>query len=186
MPGPSSHPAPLTASVTSVHSGVMRRRLVHLLPLVLAVSLCACKQGEGRIPDKSGDVPQRLVDLGRDLEGVVAGDKQAVTDLTDDLLVFTEEPEGMNAIRAMSATVTPMLVKRSMNGDTLARLANLLWLTVAARDFSERQIDTLKDEMRDLLLSIGITQQDANLAAGWVGNVQKAVTLRSRRWYERY
>jgi hypothetical protein len=40
--------------------------------------------------------------------------------------------------------------------------------------------------MRDLLMSIGVSQQDANLAAGWVGNVQKAVTLRSRRWYERY
>jgi hypothetical protein len=44
----------------------------------------------------------------------------------------------------------------------------------------------LKDDMRELLTSIGVSQQDANLAAGWVGNVQKAVTQRSRRWYERY
>jgi hypothetical protein len=47
-------------------------------------------------------------------------------------------------------------------------------------------VDALKDEMRNTLLAIGVTQPDANLAAGRVGEVQKAVTLRERRWYERY
>jgi len=40
--------------------------------------------------------------------------------------------------------------------------------------------------MRNTLLAVGVTQPDANLAAGRVGDVQNAVTLRTRRWYERY
>jgi hypothetical protein len=44
----------------------------------------------------------------------------------------------------------------------------------------------LKDEMRNTLLSVGVTQPDANLAAGRVGDLQITVTLRKRRWYERY
>jgi len=154
--------------------------------LVLAAAGAGCRQGDGDMPPKTGDVPQRLVDLGRDLSGVAAGDMQAVTDLTDDLLVFTEEPEAMTATRAMSTTISGLLVKRTLSEETQSRLATLLWTTVAAQQFSERQTDALKDDMRELLVSIGISQQDANLAAGWVGNVQKAVTLRSRRWYERY
>jgi hypothetical protein len=79
-----------------------------------------------------------------------------------------------------------MLVNRSLDADARTRLTTLLWMTVAAREFSERQVDKLKDDMRELLMSIGVSQLDANLVAGWVGNVQKAVTLRNRRWYERY
>ena len=63
----------------------------------------------------------------------------------------------------------------------------MLWTAVAARELSERQVDALKDDMRNTLLtSVGVTQPDANLAAGRVGDVQNAVTLRTRRWYERY
>jgi hypothetical protein len=40
--------------------------------------------------------------------------------------------------------------------------------------------------MRNVLTSVGLTQTDANLVAGRVGDVQKAVTQRTRHWYERY
>jgi len=164
----------------------MRPRLAYILPVVLGAALVACRQPDGEMPPRSGDVPQRLVDLGRDLEGVAAGDKQATTDLTDDLLVFTEEPDGMASTRAMTAKIGPMLTNRTLNADTVTRLSTLLWTTVAAREFSERQVDKLKDDTRELFVSIGVAQLDANHAAECVGTVQKAVTLRNRRWYERY
>lgn len=160
--------------------------MVSVLPLIMAISVIGCRQGDGEMPPKTGDVPQRLVDLGRDIDNVVSGNAQAVVELTDDLIVFTEEPEGVTAVRALSSTLCPMLVNRSLDADARTRLTTLLWMTVAAREFSERQVDKLKDDMRELLMSIGVSQLDANLVAGWVGNVQKAVTLRNRRWYERY
>lgn len=164
----------------------MRRRIAHACVLAAAMSLGGCRQGNGDLPTKSADIPNRLTDLKRDLESVVNGDTQAVQDLTDDLVVFTEEPEGIAATRALSATVSPLLIKRPMNDEALTHMATLLWTTVAAQQLSERQVDALKDDMRGLLSSLGVSQADANLAAGRVGDVQKAVTLRTRRWYERY
>jgi hypothetical protein len=160
--------------------------MVFTLVLIAAVGAGACKQGDGPMPVKGGDVPNRLGDLKRDLESVVGGDHEAVQDLTDDLLVFTDEPEGQMMTKAMSTTVCSMLVKRPVNDETQTKIVNLLWTAVAARELSERQVDALKDDVRNTLLSVGVSQPDANLAAGRVGEVQKAVTLRTRRWYERY
>ena len=156
--------------------------------VAMAAAICAggCKQGDGSLPPKTGDVPNRISDLKRDLETLVAGDQTAVKDLSDDLGVFTEEPDGHIAIRALSNTVGPMLLMKQVNDDALTRIATVMWTAAAGRDLSERQVDGLKDEMRNVLTSLGVSQPDANLAAGRVGDVQKAVTYRTRRWYERY
>jgi hypothetical protein len=162
------------------------RATVCALVLITAVSAGACKQGDGPLPGKTGDVPNRLGDLKRDLEAVVGGDQRAIDDFSDDLRVFTEEPEGQAAIKAMTMTVCSMLVKRPVNDEAQTKIVNLLFTAAAARELSERQVDALKDDVRNTLLSVGVTQPDANLAAGRVGDVQKAVTLRTRRWFERY
>jgi hypothetical protein len=73
-----------------------------------------------------------------------------------------------------------------VNDEMQTKIVSLMWTAVAARDLSERQMDALKDDVRNTLLAVGVTQPDANLAAGRVGEVQKAVTLRTRRWYQRY
>ena len=146
----------------------------------------SCRQTDGTPPTPSGETPQRLVDLGRDLENVAAGDAQAPQELTDDLLVYVEEPAGAEQARKMAATISVTLKQRTLNAETSKQLATLLWTSVAARDFSERQIDALSNDVRGLLISIGVSQQDANAAAGSVGTVQKTLTRRARRWYERY
>jgi hypothetical protein len=160
--------------------------MLSALVVVAALGAGGCKQGDGPVPAKTNDVPNRLGDLQRDLAAVVGGEQQAIQDLTDDLLVFTDEPEGKNATKALAMTVCSMLVKRSVNDEAQTKIVNLLWTSVASRELSERQIDALKDDMRNTLLAVGVTQPDANLAAGRVGDVQNAVTLRTRRWYERY
>ena len=162
------------------------RGIVYALVLAAAFSAGACKQGDGPLPAKTGDVPNRILDLKRDLETVIAGDQTAVKDLTDDLSVFTEEPEGQTAIRALSNTVCSMLVNRAPTDEALTRIVTILWTAAAANELSERQVDALKDDMRTVLTSVGVSQPDANLAAGRVGDVQNAVRLRTRRWYERY
>lgn len=160
--------------------------MLSALVLIAALGTGACKQGDGPMPAKVDDVPNRLGDLQRDLAAVVGGEHQAVQDLTDDLLVFTDEPEGQTAAKALATTVCSMLVSRKVSDETQKKIVDLLWTSVAARELSERQVDALKDDMRNTLLSAGVTQPDANLAAGRVGDVQNAVTLRTRRWYERY
>ena len=162
------------------------RVMLSALVLIAALGAAGCKQGDGALPAKTNDVPNRLGDLQRDLAAVVGGEQQAIQDLSDDLLVFTDEPEGQKATKALAMTVSTMLVKRPVNDETQAKIVNLMWTAVAARELSERQVDGLKDDLRNTLLGVGVTQPDANLAAGRVGDVQNAVTLRTRRWYERY
>ena len=162
------------------------RVMLSALVFVAALGAAGCKQGDGAPPAKNADVPNRLGDLQRDLAAVVGGEQQAIQDLSDDLLVFTDEPEGQKATRVLANTVCTMLVKRPGTDETQAKIVSLLWTAVAARELSERQVDGLKDELRNTLLAVGVTQPDANLAAGRVGDVQNAVTLRTRRWYERY
>src|SRR4030095_8464155 len=85
------------------------------LVLAMAVGAAACKQGDGPLPEKSGDVPNRLDDLHRDLRAIIGGDQRAIQDLSDDLVVFTEEPEGQAAAKTMAMTVCSMLVNRALN-----------------------------------------------------------------------
>jgi hypothetical protein len=160
--------------------------MLSALVLVTMLGAVACKQGDGQLPAKTNEVPNRLGDLKRDLEAIIGGEQQAVQDLADDLLVFTDEPEGRTATKALAVTVSSMLVNRTINEETQTKVVDLMWTAVAARELSERQVDALKDDMRNTLLAAGVTQPDANLAAGRVGDVQNAVTLRTRRWYERY
>ena len=122
----------------------------------------------------------------RDLESVGAGETDGAKDLADDLAVFAEEPEGAAAARTLAGSVSVVLVKRTLNEEALKQLSTVLWKSVGSRELSERQVDALKDDMRGTLISIGVAQSDANAVADRVGLTQKAVTYRTRRWYERY
>ena len=110
------------------------RGIVYALVLAAALSAGGCKQGDGPLPAKTGDVPNRISDLKRDLEAVAAGDQTAAQDLTDDLNVFSEEPEGQMAIRALSNTVCSMLVNRALNDEAMTRIVTVMWTAAAARD----------------------------------------------------
>ena len=57
------------------------------------------------------------------------------------------------------------------------RLAHNLWLSVAAREMSERQIETLQNDVQALLI-VGVAEEGAQQVAAQVGEVQSAVTLR--------
>ena len=64
-------------------------------------------------------------------------------------------------------------------------VAHTAWVAVAARQLSEQQIENLKNEMKSELLALGVNEQQAQSTADQVAVVQKAVTARQRRWYER-
>ena len=138
------------------------------------------------MPQETGDVPNRLHDLQRDLESVAAGEADGAKDLADDLAVFAGDSNGVSAARTLAGSTSVVILKRSLNADALKQLSTILWKAIASRELSERQVDALKDDMRGVLISIGVAQADANVVADRVGQTQKTVTLRTRRWYQRY
>jgi outer membrane murein-binding lipoprotein Lpp len=162
------------------------RRALCAAALSAACAVAGCRQSDGAWPAEKDDVPNRLHDLQRDIESVAGGEADAPKDLADDLAVFTADPEGVAASRTLAGSVSVVLVKRKLTEDSLKQLATILWKAVGAHELSERQVDALKDDMRGTLISIGVAQSDANAVADRVGQTQKAVTQRTRRWYERY
>jgi hypothetical protein len=162
------------------------RRVSCALLLAAACVVAGCRQSDGALPQETGDVPNRLHDLQRDLESVAAGEAEGPKDLADDLAVFAGDPDGVAAARTLAGSTSVVLLKRSINEDALKQLSTILWKAIASRELSERQVDVLKDDMRGVLISIGVAQADANAVAERVGQTQKTVTLRTRRWYQRY
>ena len=148
--------------------------------------MAGCRQSDGAWPVEKNEVPNRLHDLQRDLESVAGGEADGPKDLADDLAVFADAPEGATAARTLAGSVSVVLVKRKVTEDGLKQLATILWKAVGSRELSERQVDALKDDMRGTLIAMGVMQSDANAVADRVGQTQKAVTQRTRRWYERY
>lgn len=71
-----------------------------------------------------------------------------------------------------------------MTEQAAQRLTHNLWLSVAARDISERQVESLQNDTQSLLVSVGVAEVRAQEVATQVGEVQRAVTDRPRRWYE--
>jgi hypothetical protein len=162
------------------------RRFLSVALLSAACVAAGCRQPDGTWPTESGDTPNRLHDLMRDLQSVAAGEADAPKDLADDLAVFAENPAGASAARNLADGISNAIRKRNASEDACKQLASILWKAVAARNISVRQADGLKDDMRGVLTSIGVAQADANAAADRIDQTQKAVNVRPRKWYERY
>lgn len=142
---------------------------------------------DGPMPTPSGDVNNRLDDLRRDLGDVVAGHPEAKKDFIDDLLVFIdveEKPDAVPAINELARQITDAAVAVQLKEAAAPPLLKQVWLTLAARDLSEKQITQLQADMKATLQSLKIGDPAATAIANQVGTVQKTVTDRSRRWYE--
>ena len=58
--------------------------------VVLGLALTACRQADGALPPATGDVPNELGDISRDLWNVANGSPQGVEDLASDLRHYAE------------------------------------------------------------------------------------------------
>ena len=154
--------------------------------LILVVSLGAagCRQADGPMPVPEGEVPNRLVDISRDLMSVSRGDTQARKDLADDLRVFVSRKEAVPAADELARRTSAVVDGRTLDDQNAERLAHHLWTAAAAREMSQRQVESLQNDLHALLVSFGVPEDNAVNVASQAGEVQKLVTSRERRWYE--
>ena len=163
----------------------MRPLAYALLIVTLTVFLGGCRQADGPVPTPNQTYQEELVDVARDLQNVASGrDPNGPTDLADDLRKYTEKPTAKPLVDELSARTAKALQGRDLADQDAQRLAHDLWVSVYAKDLSERQIETLQNDMQALLVSIGVAEETAQQVAAQVGEVQGSVTLRPRRWYE--
>ena len=174
----------MTLPSSSVTLMGMSSRLIRTAACAfLLASLTACSQSDGPLPTATGDVPNRLGDLAKDLQNVAGGDKEAPKDLADDLAVFVM-PAAEPAARDLATKTATALIATKLTQPASQKIANQLWVAVAATQFSDKQRQSLQDDTKADLVAAGATQANAQASADAIGNVQKLVNKRKRRWYE--
>lgn len=165
----------------------MRSRAVPPLCLAAALWLGGCRQADGPSPDAGGEVPNRLEDISKDLGNIAAGHAGAGQDLADDLAVFVDaqqKPDAAPLITELARQIASALPKTTLAENRGLRLARQLWLTVASRELSEKQVETLQSDVRAALVGVGVPEPRARTIAAHAGTVHNQVSDRKRRWYE--
>ena len=165
----------------------MSSRLAAAVSVAVALAAAGCRMADGPLPAPTSEDQNRLDDLRRDLGNVVAGHAEAKQDFLDDLMVFHKagtKPEAPPAITELARLVTDAAVAGQVKEAAAAPLLQQVWTAMVARELSERQITTLQSETKTTATGLGIPEPAAQALSNQIGTVQKAVTNRSRRWYE--
>jgi hypothetical protein len=163
----------------------MRSLVCGLLVVIATITSAACRQADGPMPTPSETYKEELVDVARDLQNVATGrDPQGPSDLAADLRKYTDKPAARTLVDELSARTAKAISGRELGDQDAQRLAHNLWVSVYAKDLSERQIESLQNDMQAHLISLGVGEEAAQQVAAQVGEVQSSVTLRPRRWYE--
>ncbi len=137
------------------------------------------------MPTPNKIIQEELLDVVNDLQNVGSGrDPQAPRDLADDLRKYARKQSAEPAVDELSLRVTKAISGIALDEQAAQRLTHMLWLSAEARELSERQVEILQNDVQSMLVSVGVTQENAQLVAAQVGDVQIAVTQRPRRWYE--
>jgi hypothetical protein len=154
--------------------------------LILAVLISGCRQADGPTPEATESVANELGDISRDLQNVAYQNSTGVQDLTEDISHYAQGTNGGEAAaQELARRLGQALTGKMFKVAQAMPVAHTAWLTVAARQLSEQQIENLKSEMKSELIALGVDEQQAQSVADQVGVVQQAVTARHRRWYER-
>jgi hypothetical protein len=164
----------------------MKRGTV-IVVLVTGLAVAGCRQADAPLPAMDESVTNRLSDLTRNLQNISANHQEAVGDLADDLKVFVEEnrtPQAPPAIDGLAQSVAQAISGKPFDEATMSALSRQLWLTVASRELSDKQTDTLQADVRAATIGVGASPESAGAVAAQAVAVQRTLNSRQRLWYE--
>ena len=137
------------------------------------------------MPESTATTPNELGDISRDLQNLATGDPSGPKDLADDIGHYAEGTNGGETAAAeLARRLGVALTGKTFKLAQAMPVAHTTWVAVAGRQMSEKQIENLQTEMKSELMTLGVSEQQAQSVADQVGVVQQAVTARHRRWYE--
>jgi hypothetical protein len=161
------------------------RKIAYACVFAAALHVAACRQADGPLPETTPETPNELGDISRDLQNLASGEPDGPKDLADDITDYAQgDKEGEVAAAELARRLGQALTGKSFKLAQAMPVAHTCWVSVAGRQLSEKQIDDLKNEMKQELMALGVNEQQAQAVADQVGVVQQAVTARHRRWYE--
>ena len=161
------------------------RQIAYAFVFAAVLHLAACRQADGPMPETTPDTANELGDISRDLQNLASGKPDGPQDLANDISHYADgDKDGEAAAAELARRLGEALTGKSFKLTQAMPVAHSCWVTVAARQLSEKQLDNLKNEMKQELIALVANEQQAQGVADQVGVVQQAVTARHRRWYE--
>ena len=153
------------------------------LSLVAVLLLAAaCRQQDGPIPQPSGDEPDEVYELSRDILNVAGGDKQAFQELSDDLGSQGSLETGQHARGRWRKAF-----ELRSPGDESPRPAKRLAMTYtsfAADKLSSNQVEALQGRVSGLLREVGVPEGAIEPVRNDITSVQALVNKGGRRWWQ--
>lgn len=154
------------------------------LLIAASLSIAGCRQADGPLPTPSQERQNEIGDISRDLQSIARRDAEGANDLTEDLGKYAEAPAVRAAVDELSRRTVAAVEGSTLTEQTAQRLAHNLWLAISAREISERQVETLQNDLQGLLMSAGVAEERAEPVAQQVEEIQRLATTRPKRWYE--
>ena len=164
----------------------MRSAVFSIIIASAVLFVAACRQPDGPTPTPETGVQEELRDVARDLQNVAARRPEAEQELADDVRKYIEDEDASvhPVVDELLRMTTEALPDGSLSEQAAQQLAHTLWISITARELSERQVESIQNDLQALLMSTGIAEEKAMQVATQAGEVQRTVTNRQRRWYE--
>ena len=142
-----------------------------------------CRQADGEIPVPIEEQPNKVEDVGRDLQNVAAGEADAERDLQEDLDSFDGTPRSASLVRRLAAAAGAALKGKAVTDGQAQELARLLFVAVTAEELSPGQIEQLGEDIRTAARGAGADDAAAARLSAAATELQSSITLNRKRWY---
>lgn len=164
------------------------RRAVLLAVTASVVLVAACRMSDGPLPDaKSGDAPNQVNDLARDLGNIVAGHEEAREDFVSDLNAWVElddVPAAAEPIKELGRQLMELMTSTKAQEPAMVPLLERTYVALKGVQLSEDQVKRLEEDVRAAASQLGADDVKARALGAQAVIVQQAITERHRRWYE--
>ena len=159
------------------------KRLPTLVLFAVAAMLTGCRQPDGAVPAPQGESVNKTEDIRRDLLNLAAGDRAARQDLQVDLANLTGDGTPEHLAEQLSSDLEVALRGIQLTDEDSKQLAGSLYVVLAGRELSERQIELLRNQVTAHLADAGVDAEAAARVGEAAEQVQQAVGRNRRRWW---
>lgn len=164
---------------------VMKNLCVAAFIITASWAGAGCRQADGPLPSPAAaNKDDDISDVRKDILNVVAKVPTGPAEMADDLGKFGQTPESAAPLAEFSRRLSDVLPGVKLAEPDAQRLAQALWQGITGRQLSDRQSKALQADVKSALVSAGVSDANATSVASQLGEVQKATTARTKKWYE--
>jgi len=156
-----------------------------ILAAALLAVLAACRQPDGAMPVPTGEQPNKLEDIGRDLQNVSSRAANAQSELTDDLSSLDPTQRPAPRISELSQGLVAALGGRELSDADAQRVAALLFVALTAQELNGSQIEQVGTDLQTALTGSGADAQAAARVSATAKALALDITRNRKRWYHR-